>query len=291
MHQARAVIVGYLALATPAMAAIVLVPFFCLRMFGPFLFVPYVLAGIAFGWQWYSLALPSWKRWLLRKGVQDEDVEQIAHRAGLGWPVEAPLGPFAFHTTAATVCGVHFGPWLLSSWFIWILPLAGIGNGTATGNDYLRHFELASVVPAFGLGYMLSLYFPRLAIWAWVVPTIILLFKLLTFTDASASVLFSNPWSRFSYFFVIERSMPIFVPGSGGLAPGFRGDPLRVAQQMFVVAPFYAGLAYSIGALAARRNLLKRLFEHFPTMQLEPEITRTESNPNGRIEDEAETRP
>src|ERR1700722_4628328 len=222
MDKARGAIVGHLALATPAISAIVLVPFFCLRMFGPFLFVYYVLAGITFGWQWYSLALPGWKRWLLRKGIQDEDVEHFVHRAGLGWPVEAPLGPFAFHTTAATVCGVHFGPWLLSSWFIWILPLAGIGNGTATGNDYLRHFELASIVPAFALGYVLSLYFPRLAIWAWVVPTVILVYKLLTFTDASASVLFSNPWSRFSYFFVIERSMPVFAPGFGGV------DPVRV---------------------------------------------------------------
>jgi len=285
MDKARAVIVGHLALATPAIAAIVLVPFFCLRMFGPLLFVYYVLAGITFGWQWYSLALPGWKRWLLRKGVQDEDVEHIAHRAGLDWPVEAPLGPFAFHTTAATLCGVHFGPWLLSRWFVWILPIAGIGNGTSTGNDYLRHFELASIVPAFALGYVLSLYFPRLAIWAWVVPTVILLYKLLTFSDASASVLFSNPWSRFSYFFVIERSMPVFAPGFGGV------DPVRVAQQMVVVAPFYAGLAYSIGALAEKHNLLKRLFEHSPTMQPEPEITRTETTPNGRIEDEAETRP
>lgn len=244
-------------------------------MFGPFLFVYYVLAGISFGWQWYSLALPGLRRWLLRKGIQDEDVEHFAHRAGFNWPVEAPLVPFAFHTTAAAVCGVHFGPWLLSRWFVWIMPLAGIGNGAPTGNDYLRHFELASIVPALALGYVLSLYFPRLAMWAWVFPTVILLYKLLTFTDASSSVLVSNPWSRFSYFFVIERSMPAFSPGLSGVDLG------RLVLQMFVVAPFYAGLAYSIGALAERHNLLKRPFEHSPTMQPETEITQTESNPNG----------
>jgi hypothetical protein len=79
--------------------------------------------------------------------------------------------------------------------------------------------------------------------------------------------------------------MPVFAPGFGGV------DPVRVAQQMFVVAPFYAGLAYSIGALAERHNVLNRLLEHSPTMQPEPEITQTESNPNGRIEDEVETPP
>jgi len=79
--------------------------------------------------------------------------------------------------------------------------------------------------------------------------------------------------------------MPVFAPGFGGV------DPVRVAQQMFVVAPFYAGLAYSIGALAERHNLLKRLFEHSPTRQPEPETTQTETASNSRIEDEAETRP
>jgi hypothetical protein len=264
----RAVIVAHLILTTPAIAAIVLVPFFCLRMFGPFLFVYYVLAGMAFGWQWYSVALPGWKSWLVRKGVQDEDVEHIAHRAGLDWPGETPLGPFAFHTTAATVCGVHFGPWLLSRWFVWILPFAGIASGTPIGDDYLRHFELASIAPAFALGYVLCLYFSRLAIWAWVLPTVILLYKLLTFTDASSSLLVSNPWPRFSYFFVLERSMPVFAPGFAGV------DPVRVAQQMFVVAPFYAGLAYSIGALAAKHNLLKKTFRHSPGMQPEYEERR-----------------
>jgi hypothetical protein len=280
MDKARAVIFGHLALATSAIAAIGLVPFFCLRMFGPFLFVYYVLAGITFGWQWYSFALPGWKRWLLRKGVREEELQRFAHRAGLYWPVEAPLGPFAFHTTAAVVCGVHFGPWLLSRWFVWIMPLAGIGNGMPTGNDYLRHFELASIVPAFALGYVLSLYFPRLAIWAWAVPTMILMYKLLTFTDASASVLFSHPWSRFSYFFVIERSMPVFAPDFGGV------DPVRVAQQVCVVAPFYAGLAYSIGALAERRNLLKRPSNILQPAQPEPEMTQPESSPAVALDDE-----
>ena len=42
----------------------------------------------------------------------------------------------------------------------------------------------------------------------------------------------------------------------------FRGsDPVRVAAQMTVVAPFYSGVAYSIGALTKKRKVLERIIE------------------------------
>src|ERR1700730_9963618 len=97
-----------------------LVPVLALRMFGPSLFPYYVLAGVTVGWQWYSVALLSWKKWLARKGVHDAEVEHLARRAGFVWPGEAAIGPFALHTTAGAVCGIQFGPWLLSRWFVWI---------------------------------------------------------------------------------------------------------------------------------------------------------------------------
>jgi len=59
--------------------------------------------------------------------------------------------------------------------------------------------------------------------------------------------------------------MPTFTPDFGGV------DPIRVALQISTVAPFYSGIAYTAGALAAKHNLLKRVFGHSPT-QLEPEL-------------------
>jgi len=261
----RAVIVGHLTLTVPVIAAILLVPFLGLRMFGPSLFVYYVLAGIALGWQRHEAALPSWKRWLARSGVQDEKVELLVRRTGLAWPGEATIGPFAFHTTAAAVCGVHLGPWLLSRWFVWILPLTGRSIHIPTGDDYLQHFELASIVPAFIVGYILSRYFRRLATCAWLLPTLVLAYKLLTFAEPYQSILAPHPSTRFSYFFVIQRSMPTFTAGFGGV------DPVRGAQQMSVVAPFYGGLAYSIGALAAKHNVVEKFFG--PPPQPESQVT------------------
>ncbi len=270
----RAVVVGHLTLTAPATAAILLVPVLGLRIFGPSLFVYYVLAGVTVGWQWYSVALPGWKKWLVRKGVQDDEVERFARRAGLVWPGEGAIGPFALHTTAAAVCGVHFGPWLLSRWFVWILPLAGVPTGTLTADYYLQHFEVASIVPALVVGYVLSRHLPTLATCAWILPTVVLVYKLVTFTEPYASILAPHSSTWFSYFFVIERSMPTFRDFSGA-------DPIRVAAQVFVVAPFYAGLAYSIGALAGSHNLLKKLFGHSPSMQPEPEITQARDNADG----------
>jgi hypothetical protein len=174
--------------------------------------------------------------------------------------------------TAAAVCGTHFGPWLLSRWFVWILPLAGMTR-TPTGDDYLQYFEVASFVPAFVVGYVLSRHFRLLATWAWIVPTVVLVYKLLTFTDPYASVLVPHFSTRFSYFFVIQRTMRTLTPGFGGV------DPVRVAQQMSVVAPFYAGLAYSIGAFATRHNILKQFSGHSQSMQPESEINTDGENP------------
>lgn len=262
----RAILVGHVTLTVPAVAAILLAPFFGLRIFGPFLFLYYVMAGIAIGWQWHLVALSNWKKWLTGKGVEPEEVDALARRSRLAWPADAAIGPFALHAAAAAICGIHFGPWLLSRWYAWVLPLTGRSNQVPTGDAYFQNFELVSIVPAVIVGYLLARRFRRFAAYAWVLPTLVLVYKLLMFTEPSVSVLASSSsMTRFEYFFVIQRKMPTFIRGFGGV------DPIRVALQMTVIAPFYSGLAYSVGALAGKRNLLDRIFRHSPA-QKEPEV-------------------
>ena len=86
---------------------------------------------------------------------------------------------------------------------------------------------------------------------------------------------------RWEYFFVIQRRMPTFALGFGGV------DPIRVAEQINVVAPFYAGLAYSAGANAETNDLLKRIFGN-SRIQPEAEKTLMEENPEGRVVNEHE---
>jgi hypothetical protein len=148
------------------------------------------------------------------------------------------------------VCGLHFGPWLLFRWFAWILPLVGIWYSTPRADYWLQHLELVSAIPAVVVGFVVSRYCKKLASRAWILPTMVLSYNFLIFTDARASVFASNPWAGFSFYFVIQQHMPTFSSFGGS-------DPVRVAEQIDVTVPFYSGVAYSIGALLKEYKVLE----------------------------------
>jgi len=58
--------------------------------------------------------------------------------------------------------------------------------------------------------------------------------------------------------------MPSFLFAQGGT------DAIRVLQQMTIVAPFYAGLVYTTGAMTSMHHLFKRMFDN-SAMQGGPE--------------------
>jgi len=260
------VLLGHLAITVPVVLALPLVLYWGLREFGPSLWPYYLTAGIALGWQWYAIALSSWKSLLTTSGLQIDQIEDVARRSGFVWPAAGAIGSFALHTTAATFCGIFFGQWLLSRWFVWIVPLLGISPAKPRADYWLQHLELVSVIPALLFGALVVRYFKRLASWAWVVPAMVLSYKLLTFTKPDASVLASaDPWSRFSYYFVIQQHMPAF---SRGLV--FAGsDPIRVAEQLNVTVPFYSGIAYSVGTLLTNHNAINRVVT---SLRREPQL-------------------
>lgn len=258
----RLVVLGHLAITVPVVLAVPLVVYWGLGEFGPLLWPYYVTAGIALGWQWYTMALPRWKG-LLTKGGSSE-AEDAAGRSGLVWPGARAIGSFALHTTAVPLCGIFLGPWLFSRWFVWILPLFRISPALPRADYWMQHLELVSIIPALVFGALIARYYEKLASWAWVLPTFILFYRLLTFSNANASVLASaDPWSRFSYYFVIQQHMPTFSRSFG-----ISGDPIRVAQQLDVTVPFYSGIAYSIGALLTKHKAVDRIVS---SLRREPE--------------------
>lgn len=249
------VLLSHLTITVLLIAAIWIMVRWGLYQFGPSLWPYYVTGGIALAWQLYSMVPPRWKGLIKRYDLQAKQTEDVAQHAGLVRPGIGAIGSFAFHTTAAAVCGIHVGPWSLSRWFVWVLPLIGISSGTPRADYWLQHLELVSVIPALVAGFVVSRYFEELSSWAWAVPTIILAYKLLIFTDAHASVLASaDPWSRFSYYFVIQQHMPTFSNFWYGVS-----DPVRVTEQMTVTVPFYSGVAYSVGALFRESNVIDRI--------------------------------
>jgi len=248
----RSVFLGHLTITVPAIAAILLVVIFGLYQFGPSLWPYYVTGGLGIAWQWYAIGLRQWKGSLAKGGVSDNETKEIGQHGSLQWPWASAVGSFALHTTAAAVCGTQFGPWLLSRWFVWIRPMIGLSSIAPNADYYLQHLELVSIVPAFVAGYVICRRFQKLAWCAWILPTAILAYKLLTFTNPQASVFTSSKWSAFSYYFVIERLMPTFYDLRGS-------DPVRVLAQMTVVVPFYSGVAYSIGACLEKSKVVDRI--------------------------------
>jgi hypothetical protein len=249
------VLLGHLAITVPVVLAVPLVVYWGLGEFGPLLWPYYVTAGIALGWQWYLIALPRWK------GLLTEDV---ARRSGLVWPGAGAIGSFALHTTAVPLCGIFLGPWLFSRWFVWILPLFRVSPAMPRAEYWLQNLESVSIIPALVFGALIARYFEKLASWAWIVPTIILTYKLLTYTNPNVSVFASaDSWSRFSYYFVIQQHMPTFSRSFG-----VSGDPIRVAQQLDVTVPFYSGIAYSVGALLTKHKVIERFVS---SLRREPE--------------------
>jgi hypothetical protein len=176
------------------------------------------------------------------------------------------LGLLLLDTFIVYMCAIHLSPILVGRWFAWVVPVLGIHSSVTPENWYLRHLELATIVPAFIAGYVdLGRFLPasigkQIATWrsdsaaslAWLIPTVLLLWHLLFF-HAPASVLYGSSMSAFGYYFNIQHVMPT-------LSNILASDPVRLLSQMFVTAPFYAGVAFSVGALVWKHQLLPKVF-------------------------------
>jgi len=258
----RSVLFGFLTVTLPSLVFVPLVVFFGLYMFGPSWWPYYVTGGLALGWQWYSVAMPRWTESLVNKGVQQGQAQEIARH--IEWPGAYIVGLFALHTTAAAICAINLAPWLTSRWFNWILPLMGTPTQGFARGYYLQHLELANIIVALVVAYIVCRRFQRLGVWAWALPTMIISFKLVTFTDPHVSLLAgSNPWARFSYYFGIGRVTPSLFDLRSFYA-------VRALEQITVVAAFYSGIAYSIGAVAQRYEVVERIIKGLRRNQ-EPE--------------------
>lgn len=184
----------------------------------------------------------------------------IEKKSALGY-----LPAFMLHTYVAYTCAIQVSQWLVFHWFGWVAPIFHISTSVSPPNWYLQHFEVMTILPALAIGYInVARFLPHtiraflhedhcsIAAWTWVLPTLVLLYRMLSY-HAPASVLYGGSMTARKYFFDIQTVMPTF---QNPLA----SDPVRVWAQFSVTAPFYAGVAYSLGALASKQQVLTKLF-------------------------------
>jgi hypothetical protein len=197
----------------------------------------------------------------------------VENRSSLGY-----IAALMLHTYIAYSCAMHLSEWLVFHWFGWVAPILHVSSGVPATDWYLQHFEVMTILPALLVGYInVARILPSIirnfmhegrnsiATWAWTFPTLVLLYKMLEY-HAPSSVLVGSSMTAMKYFFEIQTVMPTW---QNPLA----SDPVRVWAQMSVTAPFYAGAAYSVGALASKHQLLTKLV----TFQKQDEMT----NPQG----------
>ena len=194
----------------------------------------------------------------------DSETEQKTYQGQSSFVL---LGLFLLNTFVVYGCAVRLSPFLVGRWFAWVTPVAGVPTGILPTDWYLQHLELVTIIPALVAGYIdLGRFLPVLvgkeigqwrsgsaAMWAWIIPCAVLLHGMLIF-HAPSSVLVGSSMSAFKYFFKIQTVMPTFK--------NLTSDPTRVLDQMIVTAPFYASVAYSLGAFAWRHRLLRTIFTH-----------------------------
>jgi hypothetical protein len=191
------------------------------------------------------------EREALSKGKRDGN--------GGGWRVQVLR--FALHLATVyaitTFCTSRLAVWTHGT----LLPLLREPSSSTSSEFLFSHLLAFSFVPAFTVGLINARFKHKVAQFVWLVPTVILFFKFLSFR--STSVLHSQLSLAFHHYF-----------GGGFLIPEFRdwhdfwttvgsnSDLKRAMAQLSFTAPFYAGIGYSVATWIGRRtNLIRKVSE------------------------------
>src|SRR5258708_8418027 len=111
------------------------------------------------------------------------------------------VAAFMLHTYVAYTCAMHLSEWLVFHWFGWVMPIMHVFTCIPATDWYLQHFELMTIVPALLVGCLNVTRFLlntirifmheghySIATWAWIFPTLVLLYRMLAYQAPSSSV-------------------------------------------------------------------------------------------------------
>ena len=166
-----------------------------------------------------------------------------------GWQVLYFVPHLAAIYAITTFCTSRLAIWTR----VTLLPLLQEPTSSSNSEFLFSHILAFSFVPAFIVGLINARFKHRAARFVWLVPTVILSYKFLTFTPPS---LLQGQFSvSFHQYF-----------GGGFLVPEFRNwhdfwttvgsnsDMKRGMAQLNYTAPFYAGIGYSVAAWIGQRT-------------------------------------
>ena len=181
--------------------------------------------------------------------------DKPAGHSGSGWQAVW----FLLHLAAVYALVKFCTPWL-SGWTAGkVLPLLQHPTSSGPFQFFFSHLFGFSFFPAFLLGLINSRFKHKAAQFVWLVPTVILAYKFVTFPSPSVFT------SQFSAAFHQYFAGGFLLSGSWAMSDmrDFGSpDILRGLAQIEFTAPFYAGVGYSIAAwMGCRTDLSRKVAE------------------------------
>lgn len=154
-------------------------------------------------------------------------------------------------------------PWLAGWTLGTLLPIFGLGLHLNRFEFLFSHLLSLSSVPAFCTGLANARFRHSAAQFVWIIPTLVLIYKLATFSSTD-SVLFGDPLSRFHYYFSGNFLIPDYHTWKEFWLIAGSLDMTRGVDQLLFTGPFYAGIAYSLGVwIGIRTELTRKVIEKF----------------------------
>ena len=190
-----------------------------------------------------------------------EQPDQPITAPGHQKPQEWKVAWFVVHLATVYLLAKFCTPWLSGWTYGKLLPALQIPTTASVWEFLFSHVLGFSFVPAFLAGLINARFKHRSALLVWVVPSAILIYKLITFSSPH-SVLYDSPESSaLHYYFGGGFIIPAFHTWRDFWdAAGSNPDMGRGMAQLTFVAPFYASFAYGLAAwISMRWNLTNKV--------------------------------
>lgn len=163
-----------------------------------------------------------------------------------------------FLHVAAVYLVAHFScPWLSAQIYAW-RPVFGFSAPVSRFEFLFSHLFMFTTIPGILAGMASARFRQRAAEFVWIVPTVLIVYKLLTF---QTSIMRGNSFAAaIHYYFGGRFSIPEFNNYRELFTVVLRSyDGIRGMDQLTFTGFFYAGVAYSLAAFFARRNDLRSI--------------------------------
>lgn len=161
---------------------------------------------------------------------------------------------FVFHLASVYLvvlfCSSAFAGWTYRSLF----SALQIHTQRSSFEFLFTHLLFFSFVPSFVTGLLNARFNHRVAEFVWTVPTVVLLYKLITFPHTPSVLAQTSSWPALHEYFGGGFLISEFHNWSQFAQLFSNPDMVRGMTQRTFTAPFYGGIAYSLAALIGGRN-------------------------------------